>query len=91
MGCIAALTSIDPAVLVAVVVPIVHFGAMIIVALTHTPAPGSTWAKAYRVIEIVAGVVGRAKESGQLPHAPGHLDELETQGAELLHRLKASQ
>jgi hypothetical protein len=90
-ACVAALTNINPALILAALGPILHFGALGIVALTHTPTPGSPWAKAYQVVELFAGVVGRAKETGLLPPAPGHLDDFDKQGEDLLKQLKASQ
>ena len=40
----------------------VHALASAITALTPTPADDKIVAKAYRIIEVVAGVVGKAKE-----------------------------
>ena len=87
-ACVAALTSIDPGLLLATAVPVLHFVARFIVIVTHTPTPGSGWAKAYSLIEIAALEVGHAKETGQLPPSPGHIDDFERQGEQLLNQLE---
>jgi hypothetical protein len=41
--------------------------AKLITILMPTPPPGSKWAKPYRAVEVVALLIGRAKETGVLP------------------------
>jgi len=36
-----------------------------VAAVTPTPKPGSTWAKIYKVLDIIALNIGRAKETGE--------------------------
>jgi hypothetical protein len=48
----------------------VVIAASAICAMTKTPDPATWVGKAYRVIEILAGLVGRAKETGLLPDDP---------------------
>lgn len=45
------------------------------VARTPTPPPGSRWSRIYRLIEIVARVTRRAKETGVLPAAPRSVED----------------
>lgn len=39
-------------------------------AVTPTPDPATWWGKAYRVIEYLGMVVGKAKHDGSLPATP---------------------
>lgn len=50
--------------------PVVVAAASVITALTPTPDPASRLGKVYRVFEVAALVVGRAKDRGLIPPNP---------------------
>ena len=57
-------------------------------AATPTPAPGSRWARLYRVIEIAGLVVGKAKDSGVLPPPPLGVGRATAAAIDLVHHLE---
>jgi hypothetical protein len=60
--------------------------ASLFTALTPTPDPSTTWGKVYRIIERVALLTAKAKQSGMIPTNPA-ADKLAQEAVEAAKEL----
>lgn len=89
-GCFFIPTAEQLQFAIAAGVPIIHLLARLICVATPTPSPDSRWARAYRLIEVIALEVGHAKDTGLLPKTPA-IDRFAGDGVEFLKRAARSE